>query len=154
MKWMAFELLLYHSVSSLSIIPSHCANTLLTDTTSPAPPLLFLKIAGGTVAIITVIYKILSIRYRFHCCSRVDGPVQKWAGDRWNLTNAIPLCRCLSFKHTEVPVFTGWKAGWIKAAQILHITLFISIKVCWRWSRCLFTHFTCIPLLFVLYFCF
>lgn len=75
----------------LSIIPSHHTNALLTDTTSRAPTLLFLKIVGSTATIITVIYKILSIRYQFHCCSRVDGPVQKWAGDLWNLTNAISL---------------------------------------------------------------
>lgn len=153
MKRMAFYLLLYRNVSSLSIIPSHRVNTLLTDTTSPAPTLLFLKISGGTAVIITVIYKILSIRYRFHCCSRVDGPVQKWVGDLWNLTNAIPLCRCLLFKHKEMPAFSGWKAGWIKAAQILHITLFINIKLCWGWLGCLFTHLTCIGLLFVLCFC-
>lgn len=125
-----------------------------TRTTSPAPPLSFPKIAGGTAAIITVIYKILSIRYRFHCCSRVDGPVQKWAGDRGNLTNAIPLCRCRSFKHTEVPVLTGRKAGGMRAAQIFHVPLFISVKVCRRWSRRLLPHFTCNRLLFLLYSCF
>lgn len=78
-------------------------------------------------AIITVIYKILSIRYWFHCRSRVDGPIQKWAGDLWNLTNAVPLCLCLSFKHPEMPVFPGWRSGWIKAAQIFHIPLFYYI---------------------------
>lgn len=143
--------MLYHNVFLLSVIPSHCANT---DTTSSAPTLLFLKIVGGAAAIITVIYKILSIRYRFHCCSRADGPVQKWAGDLRNLSNAIPLCCCVSLKHTEMPVYTGWKTGWIKAAKIFHVTLFIDIKVCWRWRDVCLHISPLLFFLFVVYFCF
>lgn len=140
----------------LSIIPSHRAYTLLTDTTSLAPTLLFLKIVGGTAAIITVIYKILSIRYQFHCCSRVDGPVQKWAGDLWNLTNAISLCLGLLFKHKEMPASIGWKAssltGRIKAAYLRFIIHFLLILrfVGGEWEVCLHVW----PVVFFFYLCF
>lgn len=58
------------------------------------------------------------------------------------------------FNTQKCQFSTGWKAGWIEAAQISHITLFffINIKVCWRWPGYLFTHLTCIR--FFIYLCF